>query len=284
MSGLKKLVLPLLIGFLAGSFLLTSHTLAAEPQAKARKVDVIAHRGASGYAPENTIAAFDKARKMMADYIELDVQMSKDGKLVVIHDTTVNRTTDIDSEAPVNVKDLTLAELRKLDAGSYFGQQFAGERIPTFEEVLDRYKGKIGLLIELKEPARYPGIEEKVAAALKKRKLDRPKRKVVVQSFDFASVRKIHELLPAMPTGVLTSRFSDLTDAKLNDFAGYANYVNAHLGNVAADPTLVPRIHKLGMKITPWTVRNRDEVPLLLQAGVDGIVTDYPDYVPKKVR
>lgn len=107
------------------------------------------------------MAAFEKALQMKADYIELDVQMSKDGELVIIHDTTVNRTTDIDSELPVAVKNLTLAELRKLDAGSFFAPQFAGERIPTFEEVLDRYKGKIGMLIELKEPARYPGIEEK---------------------------------------------------------------------------------------------------------------------------
>lgn len=280
-ASLKKVVLFLLVGITLGSLLPTPNARAAKPH----KVDVIAHRGASGYAPENTVAAFDKARKMKADYIELDVQMSRDGKLVVIHDTTVNRTTDIDSKAPVKVKDLTLKELRKLDAGSYFGPQFTGERIPTFEKVLDRYKGKIGLLIELKEPALYPGIEEKVAAALKKRKMDKPKNgKVIVQSFDFNSVRRIHELLPSVPTGVLTSRPSDLTDAKLNEFAGYANYVNAHLGNVAADPTLVGRIHALGMKITPWTVRSRDEVPPLLQAGVDGIVTDYPDYVPKKIR
>ncbi|ATH93753.1 glycerophosphodiester phosphodiesterase [Bacillus glycinifermentans] len=280
-ASLKKVVLFLLVGITLGSLLLTPNARAAKPH----KVDVIAHRGASGYAPENTVAAFDKARKMKADYIELDVQMSRDGKLVVIHDTTVNRTTDIDSKAPVKVKDLTLKELCKLDAGSYFGPQFTGERIPTFEKVLDRYKGKIGLLIELKEPALYPGIEEKVAAALKKRKMDKPKNgKVIVQSFDFNSVRRIHELLPSVPTGVLTSRPSDLTDAKLNEFAGYANYVNAHLGNVAADPTLVGRIHALGMKITPWTVRSRDEVPPLLQAGVDGIVTDYPDYVPKKIR
>ena len=133
-ASLKKVVLFLLVGITLGSLLLTPNARAAKPH----KVDVIAHRGASGYAPENTVAAFDKARKMKADYIELDVQMSRDGKLVVIHDTTVNRTTDIDSKAPVKVKDLTLKELRKLDAGSYFGPQFTGERIPTFEKVLDR--------------------------------------------------------------------------------------------------------------------------------------------------
>ncbi|WP_414556874.1 glycerophosphodiester phosphodiesterase [Bacillus swezeyi] len=271
----------LLIGISFGSLMFASNTIAAKPH----KVDVIAHRGASGYAPENTMAAFDRALKMKSDYIELDVQMSKDGELVIIHDTTVNRTTDIDSQIPVPVQDLTLDELRKLDAGSYFGPEFAGERIPTFEEVLDRYKGKIGMLIELKEPARYPGIEEKVAAALKERRMDKPKHdKVIIQSFNFESVRKIHELLPSMPTGVLTSLSSDLTNAKLKEFSGYADYVNANLKNVAADATLVSRIHALGMKITPWTVRSRAEVAPLLQAGVDGIVTDYPDYVPKKTR
>ncbi|MED2942224.1 glycerophosphodiester phosphodiesterase family protein [Bacillus swezeyi] len=280
-TGLKKWVMSLLIGISFGSVMFASNSIAAKPH----KVDVIAHRGASGYAPENTMAAFDRALKMKSDYIELDVQMSKDGELVVIHDTTVNRTTDIDSQLPVPVQDLTLDELRKLDAGSYFGSEFAGERIPTFEEVLDRYKGKIGMLIELKEPARYPGIEEKVAAALKERRMDKPKHdKVIIQSFNFESVRKIHELLPSMPTGVLTWLSSDLTNVKLKEFSGYADYVNANLKNVAADATLVSRIHALGMKITPWTVRSRAEVAPLLQAGVDGIVTDYPDYVPKKTR
>ncbi|MCY8166964.1 glycerophosphodiester phosphodiesterase family protein [Bacillus spizizenii] len=282
---LKKLMFSSLIGISIGSALFAPNAEAEEPAAKPKKVDIIAHRGASGYAPENTMAAFEKALQMKADYIELDVQMSKDGELVIIHDTTVNRTTDIDSELPVAVKNLTLAELRKLDAGSFFAPQFAGERIPTFEEVLDRYKGKIGMLIELKEPARYPGIEEKVSAALKERRMDKPKNgKIIVQSFDFNSVYKIHQLLPSMSTGVLTSKAADLTDAKLKEFSGYAKYVNTNLKNVTADPTLVPRIHALGMKITPWTVRSRDEVSPLLKAGVDGIVTDFPDYVPKKVR
>lgn len=245
---LKKLMFSSLIGISIGSALFAPNAKASEPAAKPKKVDIIAHRGASGYAPENTMAAFEKALQMKADYIELDVQMSKDGELVIIHDTTVNRTTDINSKLPVAVKNLTLAELRKLDAGSFFAPQFAGERIPTFEEVLDRYKGKIGLLIELKEPSRYPGIEEKVSAALKERRMDKPNNgKIIVQSFDFNSVYKIHQLLPSMPTGVLTSKAADLTDAKLKEFSGYAKYVNTNLKNVTTDPTLVPRIHALGM-------------------------------------
>ena len=126
----------------------------------------VAHRGATGYAPENTIAAFDLAVDMKADYIEIDVQRSKDGELVVIHDTTVNRTTNGSGK----VGALTFEQLRSLDTGSFKGEQFAGEQIPTFEEILDRYHGKIGILIELKAPELYPGIEEQVAEALKDKK------------------------------------------------------------------------------------------------------------------
>lgn len=109
----KKLMLSSLIGVSIGSALFAPNAGAQEPAVKPKKVDVIAHRGASGYAPENTMVAFDKALQMKADYIELDVQMSKDGELVIIHDTTVNRTTDIDLVPLVAVKDLTLAESRQ---------------------------------------------------------------------------------------------------------------------------------------------------------------------------
>ena len=102
-----------------------------------RQVDNVAHRGATGYAPENTIAAFDLAFDMKADYIEIDVQRSEDGDLVVIHDTTVDRTTD----GTGHVGELPFEELRSLDAGSWFGDEFVGESIPTFDEVLDRYHG-----------------------------------------------------------------------------------------------------------------------------------------------
>src|SRR5699024_7462523 len=146
-----------------------------------QKMVNIAHRGASGHAPENTIAAFDKAFEMKADYIEIDVQMTHDGELIVIHDTTVDRTTD----GTGAVSDFTFEEIQQLDAGSWFSEEFAGEQIPTFEEILDTYRGKIGLLIELKSPELYPGIEEKVADALKERNMDQPNnQKIIIQSFN----------------------------------------------------------------------------------------------------
>lgn len=124
-----------------------SQVFAEQPTVGERKqVDNVAHRGATGYAPENTIAAFDLAVEMKADYIEIDVQRSKDGELVLIHDTTVDRTTD----GTGKVGDLTFEQLRSLDAGSWFGEQFEGEKIPTFDEILDRYHGKVGILVEMK--------------------------------------------------------------------------------------------------------------------------------------
>ncbi|MGX1193796.1 glycerophosphodiester phosphodiesterase [Metabacillus sp. SLBN-84] len=246
--------------------------------ASAVKVENVAHRGASGYAPENTLAAFDKAVEMKADYIEIDVQQSKDGELVIIHDTTVDRTTDGSGK----VKDLTYDDLSKLDAGSWKGKEFTGEKIPTFDDILDRYRGKTGILIELKAPELYPGIEEKVAEELQERNMDKPQNeKIIVQSFNFDSMKKMDSLLPKVPIGVLTSSILHTTDTALNEFSTYADYFNPNYGIVSKD--LVANVHEKGMKIQSWTVRTQETADFLLEMGVDGIITDYPDYVdPRK--
>lgn len=249
-------------------------TFAVETTGELRQVDNVAHRGASGYAPENTIAAFDKAVEMKADYIEIDVQRSRDGELVIIHDTTVDRTTD----GTGKVKDLTFEQLRTFDAGSFKGEQFKGEKIPTLDEILDRYHGKIGILIELKAPELYPGIEESVAQELKERNLDRPQNeKIIIQSFNFESMKKMDSLLPKVPIGVLTSSKSHATEQALKEFSAYAEYFNPSYGIVTAD--LVNQVHSLGMKISSWTVRNQEAANFLLSMDVDAIITDYPDYV-----
>lgn len=251
-----------------------SQAFAAETTGDLRKVDNVAHRGASAYAPENTIAAFDKAVEMKADYIEIDVQRSKDGKLVLIHDTTVDRTTDGSGK----VGNLTFKELRDLDAGSWKSEQFAGAQIPTFDEILDRYHGRIGILIELKAPELYPGIEENVTAELKERNLDKPQNeKIIVQSFNHKSMKKMNELLPKVPIGVLTSSSADTTEQALQEFSSYADYFNPSYGIVTED--LVNQVHSLGMKIGAWTVRSQEAAAFLLDVGVDAIITDYPDYV-----
>ncbi|HZG71126.1 MAG TPA: glycerophosphodiester phosphodiesterase family protein [Chondromyces sp.] len=268
----------LLIGTgMALSLLLSpfSQAFAEEPTVGERKqVDNVAHRGATGYAPENTIAAFDLAVDMKADYIEIDVQRSKDGELVLIHDTTVDRTTD----GTGKVGDLTFEQLRSLDAGSWKGEQFAGEPIPTFEEILDRYHGKIGILIELKAPELYPGIEEQVAEALKERNLDKPQNeKIIIQSFNFESMEKMNQLLPQVPIGVLTSKRADTTLEALQEFSTYADWFNPSYGIVTEE--LVNQVHSLGMQIGSWTVRSQEAADFLFEMGVDAIISDYPDYV-----
>lgn len=247
----------------------------ADSSARENKVLTIAHRGAAGYAPENTMAAFEKAFEMKAEMFELDVQMSKDGELVVIHDTTVDRTTD----GAGKVKNLTYEELKKLDAGSYFSEEFTDEKIPTLGEVLDEYRGKMGILIEIKSPSLYPGIEQKIADELKKRNMDKPNNdKIIVQSFDHDSVKTFHSILPEVPVGVLLGFSPDgISDQQLTEFSSYAEYVNPN--KTMIDKKLVERIHEYGMETHPWTVRERESVKPLLKAGVDGIITDYPDYV-----
>ncbi|MEH7379970.1 glycerophosphodiester phosphodiesterase family protein [Bacillus sp. JJ1533] len=270
----KKLLIGTGVAF---SLLLSpfSQAFAEEPTVGERKqVENVAHRGASGYAPENTIAGFDVAVDMKADYIEIDVQRSKDGELVLIHDTTVDRTTD----GTGKVGDLTFEKLRSLDAGSWKGEQFAGEQIPTFEEILERYRGKVGIFIELKAPELYPGIEEQVAEALRERNLDKPQNeKILIQSFNFESMKKMNELLPNVPIGVITSNRADTTMEALQEFSTYADWFNPHYGMVTEE--LVNQVHSLGMKIGSWTVRSQEAADFLFEMKVDAIVTDYPDYV-----
>ncbi|MFA7744382.1 glycerophosphodiester phosphodiesterase [Salinicoccus roseus] len=235
----------------------------------------IAHRGASGYAPENTMAAFDKALEMKADYIEIDVQLSEDGEVVLMHDGMIDRTTD----GSGSVDDYTLEELKQLDAGSWFGPQFAGEQIPTLEEVLDTYRGKIGILIEIKNASQHPGIEEEIAGALEERNMDKPNNgKIIVQSFDHGSIARFNALLPNVDTGVLMGYNAEgISDAQLAQFATYADYVNPNHQMVDAD--LVNRIHDYGMRIAPYTINDQSRINELMENGVDGIISDYPDLV-----
>jgi glycerophosphoryl diester phosphodiesterase len=256
-----------------------SQTFAAETTGEVKQVDNIAHRGATGYAPENTIAAFDKAIEMKADYIEMDIQRTKDGELVIIHDTSVDRTTD----GTGYIKDLTSTQLRDLDAGSWKGEEFAGEKIPTFDEILDKYHGKIGILLELKAPELYPGIEESIAQELKDRNLDKPQNeKMIIQSFNFESMKKMNTLLPNVPIGVLTGSKAHTTPQALEEFSTYADYFNPSYGLITEE--LVNQVHSLGMKISSWTVRSQESADFLLEMKVDGIITDYPDYVDPRKR
>ncbi|MGM1046684.1 MAG: glycerophosphodiester phosphodiesterase [Bacillota bacterium] len=240
----------------------------------------IAHRGTSGYAPENTMAAFEHACNMGADMIELDVQLSSDRHVVVIHDTKVNRT----STGKGKVHKMTLNQLQKLDAGSWYDSRFKGQRIPTLDEVLRRFGGKMPLLIEMKSHAANPGIEQKTADLIRKHGLDKFSGKhpeLIVQSFHIPSLQRFHKILPDIPLAVLVSNPLELTDERIREFAPFANYVNPSMA--AVNEEKIRKIHNAGMKVFVWDVQHLLEIPPLLQAGVDGIITDYPDIVPTHI-
>jgi glycerophosphoryl diester phosphodiesterase len=187
---LRNALTLLLLSFMIFYRVLTKLTLKTKQLSPLK----IGHRGAAGYCPENTIASFKKALELGADYLELDIQMTKDGELVVIHDTTVNRTTN----GKGRVKDLTLREIQSLDAGSWFHSNFAGEKIPALSEVFDEFAGKIGFLLELKKPSLYPQMEERTADELKKRNLAFGDKQIIVQSFDCDSLKRFHQLIPSI--------------------------------------------------------------------------------------
>ncbi|XEC92920.1 glycerophosphodiester phosphodiesterase [Paenibacillus tarimensis] len=234
---------------------------------------VVAHRGASGDAPENTMAAFDLAVSLGSDFIEIDVRMSKDGQLVVIHDETLDRTTN--GQGLVN--DYTLEELKALDAGSYFDPAKTQESIPTLEEVLERYTGQTGILIELKDPPLYPDMEQKTAGIVTRYMEN---GNIVIQSFHHESMRTMHALLPEIPIGVLISeQHQPMTVERITELSSYATYFNYNFELL--DERMVKAIHALNRKVMSWTIRENEQLEQTLKLGVDGIITDYPGWFDK---
>ena len=230
----------------------------------------VAHRGASGYAPENTHAAFEKGLELGADFLEFDVHLSKDGELVIIHDDKVDRTTN----GSGFVKDFTLEELKKLDAGGKFHKDFKGEQIITLEELFDDFYGKIGLLIEIKKPEIYPGIEEKVVALLEEYN---DISSVVVQSFNVESMRKMHKLLPELQIAVLMKSTAVLPSSKgIQDLTSFATFINFNVSYV--NKRVVDQVHKHGGKVLVWSAKDLRSVNKAYQYGVDGIITDFSSW------
>lgn len=245
------------------------------------EIAVIAHRGSSGMAPENTLAAVELAIDQDANWFEIDVQRTKDGQLILFHDRTLERTTDVEEvypeRAPWVVGDFTLDELRRLDAGSWFARDFAGEGIPTLDELLDLIRNRrIGFLLEVKDPVLYPGIEQEIADTLAARRgyLRRALRhdELVVQSFDHASMRRYAEIAPDTPVGLLYG--TRPTEAELIAASTYAAEINTSFR--VTDEALIDRIHELGMRTSVYTVNTGRDMYRMLDLGVDGIITDYP--------
>jgi glycerophosphoryl diester phosphodiesterase len=238
-------------------------------------VVVIAHRGASGHAPEHTFAAYDRALAMGAHYIEQDLQQAAGGELVVIHDDTLDRTTD--GSGPVSA--LTVEELGALDAGSWFGPAFAGERVPTLEAVLARYGHGARYYVETKFPEAADRMEERLVALIAEHGLSEPARErwqVVVQSFSADSLRTVRELDPGLPLiQLLRDDGSEAIRARLGEIAGYAAGIGPARGSV--DAALVAAAHEHGLAVHPFTVNTPEEHEALLALGVDGAFSNYPD-------
>ena len=223
----------------------------------------IAHRGASGTFPENTLSAFRAAIDAGADMCELDVQLTRDGAVVVIHDETVNRTTDGTGE----VAALTLEEIQRLDAGAKFkGGKVKGERIPTLDEVFAATSGKCGLNIELKGG----GVEAQVAAIMQARNAFADS---IVSSFNWDYLKKIQTLHFNIRIALLAEEKP--VDLMMNAVAMRAHAINPRWDMVTAD--LCKAAHERGLKVYTWTVDADARMRALAECGVDGIMTNYPE-------
>lgn len=240
----------------------------------------VGHRGASAYAPENTLASFREAKSKNADYFELDVQQTKDDEPIVMHDTTLSRTTDAETvfphRSPWRVRDFTLSEIKRLDAGSWFSARFRHEPVPTLAETLREMEGSdLKLVLEIKSPSLYPGLTERVARQLRAQPDWLLPDRLIVQSFDWPSMQAFHRLLPAVPTAVIGTP----APAQLPAVAKYAGYVNPRYDTVTA--AYVRQVHAQHMKVFAWVADTKATMRRLLDDDVDGIVSNKPEAVPR---
>jgi glycerophosphoryl diester phosphodiesterase len=227
---------------------------------------VIAHRGASGYAPENTLAAFRRAVALGANFIETDLQLSRDARFVAIHDDSVDRTTN----GKGRVHDLTLPELRRLDAGSWFGSEFASEQVPTLEEILDfSKKHDVVFYLELKPGATWGGEHALVGALRESGEIPR----TVVISFNAPILEKLRQIEPTLMTGLLYEGDLDRPVEKAIDVGARQLAVRGDL----VTPALLADARKRDLQVVCWTVNHPAHMRMLVEAGVDGIMSDYPD-------
>jgi glycerophosphoryl diester phosphodiesterase len=230
----------------------------------------IAHRGASGHAPENTMAAFRRAVELGASFIETDLQITRDARVIAMHDFTLDRTTN--GKGQVHL--LTLEEIRTLDAGAWFGDHegkaFPGERVPTLKEILDFAKERdVIFYLEIKSGPAW-GIEHAVVAALRDQNAS---ARVVILSFDPSTLDSVHRLDSTMMTGFLCEHPSnDLVERTVR--AGARQLVAR--GDLVTS-AVVDKAHHAGLQVVAWTINEVDQMQRLIGTGVDGIITDYPD-------
>ena len=231
---------------------------------------VIAHRGFSGAAPEDTLAAFKKAVDAGADVIELDVRFSKDGHLVVFHDDTLERTTQKEGTVAAH----TLEELRSLDAGSWYGPSFKGERVPTLSDVLESVNRHTLLNIELKKGNHGPySILQLADRALDEIKNWGIEDRVLFSSYDATAVARILEKDARLPVALITR---DPWEAPF-DAMGGRTFPALHCRRNTLNESNLLSARRQGVKIGVWTVNTEEEMETFVAMGVDAIITDYPD-------
>ena len=229
---------------------------------------VIAHRGDKTHAPENTLAAFKLAAEKGADAIEFDVKLTADGQVIVLHDQTVDRTTN----GTGKMSELPFAALRNLDAGAWFSEAFPGERIPTLDEVFETVGKRLYMNVELTNYA-TPGddLVPKVVELVKKHGLQ---NRVLFSSFFARNLMKARSLLPEVPRGLLC--MPGLVGFWGRTFTWRGDYFALHPHLADADPGLVNRVHAAGKRVHVWTVNAEEDLKRMIGLGVDAIFTDDP--------
>ncbi|KSU84149.1 glycerophosphoryl diester phosphodiesterase [Fictibacillus enclensis] len=246
----------------------------------------IAHRGASGYAPEHTLTSYKMGDRMHGDYIEIDLQMTKDGKLIAMHDETVDRTTD----GTGKVKDFTLEQIKKLDAGSWFNEKYPqyanpryeGLKVPTLEEIFKTFGKNKKYYIETKSPDVYPGMEEALLRLVNK--YDINKDTLLVQSFSKESLLKVHELDPSVRLIQLLSykKHAVLTDQEAADMKKYAVGIGPNFNYL--DQAYVQTARQAHLDVHPYTVNEATDMQRLIDWGVTGMFTNFPDKLHRLIK
>ena len=304
------------------TIVVTLLALAVIPRAADGPKQLVAHRGASGYAPEHTNAAYKLAMEQKADFVEPDLAVTKDNVLICLHDDTLERTTNIAEVFPDRASqgreglegrerqdnrkrwlanDFTLAEIKRLDAGKWFDPKFTGEKILTFEEMIALVRGHGGIYPELKSPPLYTArgvdMEKLFVAVIKKHGLDTPASlktmPVIIQSFDEATIRRVAADLPTIPRVFLTAKDEDVTDARLKALSKFSTGMAPEKFVIARHPEMVKASHALGMTVTSWTFKADDPKILkptvreemqhfLYTFGIDALFTNNPDQFPRR--
>lgn len=283
----------------------------AQQPSRSRTLWIVGHRGASAYAPENTVPAFQLAAEQGATFVEFDLQLTKDRQIVCLHDNSLERTTDVEEVFPDRfrpptgtntarrwmLEDFTLAEIKRLDAGAWFDAKFRGTRIPTFGETIDALRGRSGLFIELKSPERYQGIEKLILAELESKGLGKPgaeaKTPVLLQSFNAESLQILASAGTKLPIHFLVGARDAgpwMTPEGLAKIKAFATGISPEKVIVTDHREAMAKAKQMGLLITPYTFRAsavtgfpnvKAEMAHYLELGVDGLITDNPDQTPR---